>query len=146
MVKLKVILENNEGNFAQYFNDNLEKEWSVTMEYEEDWFMRQVKAAVFNPFKKASEVQVMPTILVTDEGTGENYSVPIQSYLSELILTLKVNQAENILFAESDQMTNAQFLDLGNWFYDLVENLSDEELEMANFSRMEIAQGRGELG
>ncbi|ALS03243.1 hypothetical protein ATZ33_01755 [Enterococcus silesiacus] len=115
------------------------------MEYEEDWFMRQVKAAVFNPFKKVSEVQVMPMILVTDEGTGENYSVPIQSYLSELILTLQVNQAENRLFSESKQMTDAQFFELGNWFYDLVENLSDEELETANFSRAEIAQGRAEL-
>ncbi|EOL46537.1 DUF6483 family protein [Enterococcus caccae] len=116
------------------------------MEYEKDWFMRQVKAAVFNPFKKVSEVQVMPMILVTDEGTGEKYSVPIQSYLSELILALQVNQAENILFSETNQMTDAQLMDLGNWFYDLVENLSDEELESANFSRTEIAQGRADLG
>lgn len=115
------------------------------MEYEEDWFMRQVKAAVFNPFKKVSEVQVMPTILVTDEGTGENYSVPIQSYLSELIITLQLNHAENLLFSESKQMTDAQFVELGNWFYDLLENLSDEELETANFSRAEIDQGRAEL-
>ncbi|MGX7412817.1 DUF6483 family protein [Enterococcus caccae] len=124
----------------------IEKEWIAMMEYEKDWFMRQVKAAVFNPFKKVSEVQVMPMILVTDEGTGEKYSVPIQSYLSELILALQVNQAENILFSETNQMTDAQLMDLGNWFYDLVENLSDEELESANFSRTEIAQGRADLG
>lgn len=116
------------------------------MEYEKDWFMRQVKAAVFNPFKKASEVQVMPMIQVTDEGTGENYSIPIQSYLLELILTLKVNQAENILFAESKKMTDKQLFDLGNWFYDHVNNLSDEELNAANFSRTEIYQGRAEIG
>lgn len=116
------------------------------MEYEKDWFMRQVKAAVFNPFKKTSEVQVMPVIQVTDEGTGENYSVPIQSYLLELVLTLKVNQAENILFSESKKMTDEQFFELGNWFYDLVNKLSDEELKAANFSRTEISQGRADLG
>lgn len=116
------------------------------MEYEKDWFMRQVKAAVFNPFKKASEVQIMPMIQVTDEGTGENYSVPIQSYLSELILILKINQAENILFLESKKMTDEQFCDLGHWFYDRVNNLSDEELKKANFSREEIRQGRADLG
>lgn len=115
------------------------------MGYEKDWFMSQVKSAVFNPFKKVSEVQVMPMIQVTDEGTGENYSVPIQSYLSELILTLKVNQAENILFSESKKMTDEQFFDLGNWFYDLVEELSDEELTRADFSRTEITRGRAEL-
>ncbi|WP_348920388.1 DUF6483 family protein [Enterococcus rotai] len=116
------------------------------MEYEKDWFMRQVKAAVFNPFKKTSEVQVMPMIQVTDEGTGEDYSVPVQSYLLELVMTLKVNQAENILFSESKRMTDEQFFELGNWFYDLVNNLSDEELKIANFSRKEISQGRADLG
>lgn len=115
-------------------------------EYEEDWFMRQVKSAVFNPFKKAAEVQVMPVIQVTDEGTGENYSVPIQAYLSELIFKLNVNEAENLLFSKSQQMTDAQFLDLGHWFYNLVDELSDEELESANFSRTEINQGREDLG
>lgn len=115
------------------------------MAYEEDWYMRQLKMVVFNPFKKSSAAQVMPMIMVMDEGTGENYSVPIQSYLSELILKQEVNQAENILFLESKNMTNEQFVDLGNWFYDLVEELSDEELTMANFSRTEIAQGRAEL-
>ncbi|WP_375180277.1 DUF6483 family protein [Enterococcus rotai] len=115
------------------------------MTYEEDWYMRQLKMVVFNPFKKSSAAQVMPMIMVMDEGTGENYSVPIQSYLSDLILKQEVNQAENILFLESKNMTNEQFVDLGNWFYDLVEELSDEELTRANFSRTEIAQGRAEL-
>ncbi|MBO0473439.1 hypothetical protein IGL98_002299 [Enterococcus sp. DIV0840] len=115
------------------------------MGYEKDWFMRQVKSAVFNPFKKAAEVQGMLMIQVTDEGTGENYSVPFQSYLSELVLALEVNQAENILFSESKKMTDEQFLELGNWFYDLLNNLSDEELKKANFSRTEICQGREEL-
>lgn len=122
-----------------------EKESDIIMAYEEDWYMRQLKMVVFNPFKKSSAAQVMPMIMVMDEGTGENYSVPIQSYLSELILKQEVNQAENILFLESKNMTNEQFVDLGNWFYDLVEELSDEELTMANFSRTEIAQGRAEL-
>ncbi len=115
------------------------------MAYEEDWYMRQLKMVVFNPFKKSSAAKVMPMIMVMDEGTGENYSVPIQSYLSELILKQEVNQAENIMFLESKNMTNEQFVGLGNWFYDLVEELSDEELTMADFSRTEIAQGRAEL-
>ncbi|MBO0440615.1 DUF6483 family protein [Candidatus Enterococcus ikei] len=116
------------------------------MEYEKDWFMRQIKAAVFNPFRKTKEVQIMPMIYVTDEVTGEQYSIPIQNYLLELILKLKINQAENVLFAESENMTDEQFYELGNWFYECLENLSDSELATANFSRAEISQGKIDLG
>lgn len=115
------------------------------MEYEKDWFMRQIKAVVFNPFKKNAEIQVMPMVQVTDDRTGETYSIPIQNHLLELVLKLKINQAENLLFSKSEKMTNEQFSAIGHWFYDLVDELPDEKLVMANFSKAEIEQGRADL-
>ncbi|MGX7243604.1 DUF6483 family protein [Enterococcus quebecensis] len=115
------------------------------MQNEKDWFMRQIKAAVFNPFKKTKEVQIMPMVHVTDEVTGEKYSIPIQNHLLDLILKFKINEAENTLFSESENMANEQFYELGKWFYEILENLSDKELEAANFSRAEIIQGKADL-
>jgi hypothetical protein len=115
------------------------------MEYEKDWFMRQVKAAVFNPFKKPQEVQIIPMVFITDEATGEEYSVPIQNYLLELILKLRINEAENLLYSKSEEMTNQLFNELGTWFYDCLDKLSEEELTQGFFTKAEVAQGRADL-
>ncbi|MTD42200.1 hypothetical protein GIX45_26945 [Erwinia sp. CPCC 100877] len=115
------------------------------MEYEKDWFMRQIKAAVFNPFKKPEEVQLMPLVFITDEKTGEEYSVPIQNYLLELVLVLRINEAENLLYSKSEEMTNQLFNELGTWFYDCLEKLSEEELAQGLFTKAEIIQGRADL-
>jgi hypothetical protein len=124
---------------------SLKKGLFFMMEYEKDWFMRQVKAAVFNPFKKPQEVQIMPMVFITDEATGEEYSVPIQNYLLELILKLRINEAENLLYSKSEEMTNQLFNELGTWFYDCLDKLSEEELTQGSFTKAEVAQGRADL-
>ncbi|MDU1411367.1 MAG: DUF6483 family protein [Clostridium sp.] len=61
--------------------------------------------------------------------------------LKKLISERKYNDAEDVLFEFLEQDRSENIKSIGNWFYNSLSKLSDEELVSGNFSREEIAQG-----
>ena len=61
--------------------------------------------------------------------------------VGRLLLERRINEAENLLFDEIERDPQPSFLAVGVHFYEDLQELSDEELEAADFSREEIAEG-----
>ena len=61
--------------------------------------------------------------------------------LQALLGDNKVCEAEDLLFAEFEQLPQRQRIKVALQFYQDVQSLSDEQLENANFSRQEILDG-----
>lgn len=61
--------------------------------------------------------------------------------VGRLLLERRINEAENLLFDEIERDPNPSYLAVGVHFYEDLQELSDEELEAADFSREEIAEG-----
>lgn len=62
--------------------------------------------------------------------------------VGRLLLERRINEAENLLFDEIEPgIPQPSFLAVGVHFYEDLQELSDEELEAADFSREEIAEG-----
>ncbi len=77
-----------------------------------------------------------------DAMTGKDI-LPI--LLKRFVLQGKYNEAENILFEEIDKNPSNDLIDIGNDFYNLLLQKTDEQLALGNFSRQEILQGMEEI-
>lgn len=61
--------------------------------------------------------------------------------IGRLLLDRKINEAENLLFDEIERDPQPAYLAVGVHFYEDLQELTDAELEAADFSRAEIAEG-----
>lgn len=61
--------------------------------------------------------------------------------IGRLLLDRKINEAENLLFHEIERDPQPAYLAVGVHFYEDLQELTDAELEAADFSRAEIAEG-----
>ncbi|MBQ8503512.1 MAG: hypothetical protein IJ491_04450 [Clostridia bacterium] len=108
------------------------------MFYEQDWVMRQIKLlvrfiarAVFKKDTAEYKELIEESIAGTDI---------LHRELMLLVSEGRICEAENFLFDNLDK-TMRGHLALALDFYERLNNLSDEELEQANFSREEIKDG-----
>lgn len=65
-------------------------------------------------------------------------------FLHQLLLLVsegKINKAEDMLFEELDDSFRTSLLDMAIKFYSHLNQLTDQQLDAANFSREEIAEG-----
>ncbi len=61
--------------------------------------------------------------------------------IGRLLLERKINEAENLLFDEIERDPQPAYLAVGVHFYEDLQELTDAQLEDADFSRAEIAEG-----
>ena len=109
------------------------------MNYEQDWFMRQIKIIIDFTLKLMMTKRIS-NMEEVEEWEYNKYSKQMDRYLEEN----DINKAENILFEELDQ-DNIVYLKIGLEFYDRINKLSDIELKKLNFSREEIELGLKDL-
>lgn len=74
------------------------------------------------------------------EKVNSSTSDLLYNQLMEMISSFKINEAEDLLFSQINP-SDVNYLLLAAAFYNRLNELSDEELEGANFSRDEIKSG-----
>lgn len=105
--------------------------------YKKDWIMDQIESFI-DVIDKVFLHKESPTYELSEEQTSTEDSFYIE--LDNLVQARKINEAENILFDKIDP-TNAKHLSIAVNFYSKLNQLNDETLESANYSRQEIDQG-----
>lgn len=64
--------------------------------------------------------------------------------IKDLVNSGEISEAEDLIFENYDK-DNLIYLEIGLWFYDEINYLSDDKLEEMNFSRAEIKEGLKDL-
>ncbi len=112
------------------------------MFYQKDWIMRQIQSIIqliaryffkkdIIEYKIIDETNITQTDLLHKELVG-------------LLNSLRINEAENLLF-ERIISKDLNYLAVALDFYRRLNELDDEQLEKANFSRDEIKSGLEEI-
>lgn len=106
--------------------------------YERDWILRQIQSMIKfiarSLFKKED--------MVYEIRDKDSYSESDLVYrdIIHLLNERKINEAEDLLF-EKIRTSNIDYLKIALDFYSRLNQLSDEELEINDFSREEIRLG-----
>lgn len=106
--------------------------------YHQDWVMRQIEMMAKMIAKlifKKDNIQFN----VSDESNSLEIH-RLYERLVDLINQLRLNEAENILFEEINN-SDLIYIEVAMDFYDRLNKLSDEELEIGNFTREEVKLG-----
>lgn len=113
------------------------------MAYHHDWLMQQIEA--ISAMLKFI-VSGQKTAIASIEERKNTVSGGNELYLKlhALVAQRKICEAEDLLFSEMEN-TTLETLDAAIQFYTDLNQLSDEELEHANFSRDEIKTGLDEV-
>jgi Family of unknown function (DUF6483) len=104
--------------------------------FERDYVMKMIHELVRTILKLLFHIDdVDDSIQIENEEANELYSKVIH-----LMKEYHINEAENYLYENLDE-SNLEELKVSLLFYDYLNQLSDEELEQADFSREEIKDG-----
>ncbi|MBW4829288.1 MAG: hypothetical protein KZY61_10080 [Clostridiaceae bacterium] len=110
--------------------------------YHQDWLMRNIETIIQMVakiiFKKDFERDNIQFDIYAESNSVEIHR--LYEELIDLINELKINEAENILFAEINN-NDLIYIKIAVDFYNRLNKLSDGELERANFTREEIKSG-----
>lgn len=105
--------------------------------YKKDWIIDQIESFI-DVIDKVFLHKDSPSYELGKEKTSTEDSFYIE--LDNLIQKRKINEAENLLFDKIDP-ANSKHLSIAVNFYSKLNQLNDETLEKANYSRQEIDQG-----
>lgn len=117
-------------------------EVKLFMFYQKDWIMRQIEniiQLIARFFFKKYTVHYE----IIDE-TNHTQTDLLYKELLELLNSLEINEAENLLY-ERIKANDRNYLMVAVDFYKRLNELSDEQLESADFSREEIRSGLEEI-
>ena len=113
--------------------------------FENDFLMRQIEmtaraiaSAVFQKRVESELAEEHDELVIAEDDYNEYY-------FNKLVLEGKINEAENLLFAEILRVRSEKSLALALDFYARLNKMSDEQLTACDFSREEIAEGLEEL-
>jgi len=113
-------------------------------EFQSDYIMREIEnitralsEIIFNKHASATEI--------LDEEGNVTESGLLYLDLKSLMAEGRINEAENILFDAFKQNPNEGLLEVAVRFYTDLNDLSDDDLIDADFSRTEIAEGLGTI-
>ncbi|MFA5522842.1 MAG: DUF6483 family protein [Tissierellales bacterium] len=112
------------------------------MFYQKDWVMKQIQSMIqliARYFFKKDTIEYE----IVDE-TNITQTDLLHKELVGLLNSLRINEAENLLF-ERIIPKDLNYLAVALDFYRRLSELSDEQLDDANFSRDEIKRGLGEI-
>jgi hypothetical protein len=110
--------------------------------YSQDWMMRQIEMMVH----LVARIVFKKDVVAYQIGNHDQLSRTDYLYkdLQTLIDKGEIGKAEDLLFEHLDSR-NQDYLLLAVDFYQKLNELDDDELEAADFSREEIASGLGEI-
>lgn len=106
--------------------------------YQQDWMMRQIGDMVNVIVRIVFKQNTIKYEITNDESSAETDL--LYKELIELLNSLKINEAEDLLFKRI-KTNDLNYLKIAVDFYNRLNELSDEQLEKADFSRDEIKSG-----
>ena len=109
------------------------------MGFQDDWLLRQVQMIAHFVAKVVFQKDTIE-YEVTDELSNTDM---FYDKLNKLIKEGKICEAEDMLF-DNIEHTN-RYIELAIDFYQKINQFSDEQLEMCNFSRDEVYEGLMEI-
>ncbi len=106
--------------------------------YQQDWILREIE----NMIAMVARIVFKRNIVKYEIVDTSKYSQTDLIYrrILDLLRLGKINEAENLLF-ENIENTNLNYLQIAMEFYKCLNDLSDEDLENAKFTRVEIKEG-----
>jgi len=111
---------------------------------EQDYLMRQI-----NDFSRALGKTLFNKSVPSEEIVNPDGSISEEAMNKAILLKKiedgKLNEAENFLFDVLNKSDDPAMLEVGVWFYAQLNKQSDKQLEQAEFSREEIADGLNEI-
>jgi hypothetical protein len=110
----------------------------VHIMFQQDWMMRQVQDMAKIIAKIVFKKDTISYEITNDETSAETDL--LYKELIELLNLLKINEAEDLLFKRI-KTNDLNYLKIAVDFYNRLNELSDEQLEKADFSRDEIKSG-----
>ena len=110
----------------------------------DDYIIRMIEDAV-RALTKIFSTRSMPSHEVLQEDGSMDKVGLHKSVLSKRMAEGNINGAENYLFDVINEEPEPGHLELALWFYRKLNLYSDEQLEAADFSREEIADGLEEI-
>lgn len=113
--------------------------------YETDYIMRQIEMLSRGLAKVLFQKDLETTEEIVDEQGGFSESGLLLHMVKKLLLEKQINEAENLLFKTIEEDPQEDYLKTALYFYERLQEMSDEELEDADFSRAEIADGLKEI-
>lgn len=111
--------------------------------FEQDYIMRMI-----NELSRVISLLVFGKSAITlyeneEEEVKIGGGVPLRDELDLLVLAGKINEAENLLFERLD-FSSEKDLAITLSFYEKLNQMTDDELKSADFSREEIFEGLSE--
>lgn len=105
-----------------------------------DWFMRQIEdmtrvlaKILFDRMPQTEELFETETVI--------SQSDFLYYRLQKLMRKAHINEAENLLFEQLEEDKSAENLKVAIAFYEGLQEMSEEQLQTADFSREEIYEG-----
>ena len=102
----------------------------ITMFYEQDWILRQISIII--KFIRS---------LLSKEGNAyeqDEEKTVLKEEIEKLIELNRLREANSLILKSSK---DKDVLDLGLWFYDVLNNLSDKRLDEGDLAREDILKG-----
>jgi len=114
--------------------------------YSTDWLIRQIESMARGIAKILFDKDTSMDMYVYDIMDRTRYTEPdiLHDKLKELLIDLKLNEAEDLLFDNIDT-ENKNYLLVALDFYIRLNELEDDTLEKNNFSRDEIYSGMSDV-
>ncbi|WP_352419077.1 DUF6483 family protein [Proteiniborus sp.] len=112
------------------------------MFYQKDWVMKQIQSMIQLIARYFFKKDIIKYEIIDE--TNITQTDLLHKELVGLLNSLRINEAENLLF-ERIVADDLNHLAVALDFYRRISELSDEELEEANFSREEIKNGLEEI-
>lgn len=114
------------------------------MENESDWIMRQLHAFADGlGYVLAHGSKSGKTAIVFPQAQAEK--LPHQAELADLIAKQQYAAGAQRLLKLQYALPEQDFMKLGVWFYDTLNQLNDDELKAGEFSRSSIVAGLKQL-
>lgn len=112
------------------------------MFYQKDWIMKQIQSMIQLIARFFFKKDIIKYEIIDE--TNITQTDLLHKELVGLLNSLRINEAENLLF-ERIRTNDLNYLAVALDFYRRLNELSDEQLEEANFSRDEIKGGLEEI-
>ncbi len=112
--------------------------------FQPDYIMRQIETLTQAAAKLFMHKDINKIEMFKEDGSLSGAGL-LYHRLKALINQGKINEAEDLLFAELDSAPVSEILAVVIHFYRDLAALTDEQLKQANFSRAEIAQGLADV-
>ncbi len=112
--------------------------------YHEDYLMQQIRMATRFVAKLLTGKQDA-LVEIPEEAPASSGEPFLETTLKNMAASGKINEAENLLFAKIAQEPQLDYLYAGLRFYEALQGMQEEILQLYHFSHEEVLEGLRDL-